>query len=294
MSSNFDVNSLIELTKQESFVPLAALGASVLVILVSVIYYVVSSKERPVLNPTEFKQFPLIKKTPLSHNSAVYKFALPRATDYLGLPIGQHVSISANINGKEIVRSYTPTSTDEEKGFFDLLIKAYPNGNISKHIAELNIGENINVRGPKGFFNYTPNMVREFGMVAGGTGITPMYQIITAIARNPEDKTIVNLIFANVNEEDILLKPELDLLAATCPNINIYYVLNNPPENWSGGVGFVTPDILEQNLPKASDDVKILLCGPPPMVSAIKKALVGLGFQKAKPVSKLPDQIFAF
>src|SRR5580693_5649253 len=52
-----------------------------------------------------------------------YRFALPRPTDILGLPIGQHIQISAEISGKEIMRSYTPTSSDDDLGHFDLMIK---------------------------------------------------------------------------------------------------------------------------------------------------------------------------
>lgn len=55
-----------------------------------------------------------------------YRFALPRSDDVLGLPIGQHISISAEISGKEITRSYTPTSSDDDLGHFDLLIKVFP------------------------------------------------------------------------------------------------------------------------------------------------------------------------
>lgn len=47
-------------------------------------------------------------------------------------------------------------------------------------------------------------------------------------------------------------------------------------------------------LPKPADDVKLLLCGPPPMVSGLKKTAESLGFKKARPVSKLEDQVFAF
>lgn len=46
--------------------------------------------------------------------------------------------------------------------------------------------------------------------------------------------------------------------------------------------------------PKPAKDVKILLCGPPPMISAMKKATESLGFDKARPVSKLEDQVFCF
>ncbi|GME66724.1 unnamed protein product [[Candida] boidinii] len=258
-------------------------------------YYLTSNKEKKILNKEEFKKFPLIKKTVLSKNSAIYRFGLPSQKDVLGLPIGQHISIKAEINGKEFVRSYTPTSLDEDsKGYFDLLIKVYPEGNITKFIDNLNIGECIDVRGPKGFFTYTPNMVKEFGMVAGGTGITPMYQIIKAISNNPSDNTKVTLLYGSVTEEDILLKDELEELSSRNSNLKVIHFLNNPPENWTGETGFITKDKIEKHIPKPTDDVQLLLCGPPPMVSAIKKGANELGFKKAKPVSKLGDQIFVF
>jgi cytochrome-b5 reductase len=94
---------------------------------------------KPVLDPKEWKQFPLKEKIVVSPNTAMfvvcchclhhididdrYRFALPHPSDVLGLPIGQHISVSAEINGKEIMRSYTPTSSDDDLGHFDLLIK---------------------------------------------------------------------------------------------------------------------------------------------------------------------------
>jgi cytochrome-b5 reductase len=157
----------------------------------------------------------------------------------------------------------------------------------------------MKVRGPKGAMVYTPNMCRHIGMIAGGTGITPMLQIIKAIIRNRprnggNDTTQVDLIFANVNPDDILLKEELEKLVAEDDGFRVYYVLNNPPEGWTGGVGFVTPDMIKERLPAPASDIKVLLCGPPPMVSAMKKATESLGYTKARPVSKLEDQVFCF
>lgn len=179
------------------------------------------------------------------------------------------------------------------------MIKSYPQGNISAHMATLKIGDTIKVRGPKGAMVYTPNLAKRIGMIAGGTGITPMLQIARAIERGRprnggKDTTKVDLIFANVNPDDILLKEEIDNLAKVDPDFSIYYVLNNPPEKWDGGVGFVTPDMIKAKLPAPAPDVKIFICGPPPMVSALKKATEGLGYQKARPVSKLEDQVFCF
>ena len=170
----------------------------------------------------------------------------------LGLPIGQHISLSAQIEGQEkpVVRSYTPITSDLDKGHFDLIIKAYPSGNISKYVTGMQIGQMMDVRGPKGAMTYTSNMVRHIGMIAGGTGITPMLQISKAIIRGRpknggNDITKVDLIFANVNYEDILLRDELEQLANEDSDFNVYHVLNNPPEKWSGGVGFVTTDIMK-------------------------------------------------
>ncbi|EEH42284.2 NADH-cytochrome b5 reductase 1 [Paracoccidioides brasiliensis Pb18] len=288
-------------------------------------WQVFSNRQRKVLNPNEFQNFVLKEKTIVSHNVAIYRFALPRPTDILGLPIGQHISLAATIEGqtKEIMRSYTPISSDQETGYFDLLVKAYPQGNISKHLAGLRIGQTMKVRGPKGAMVYTPNMVKRIGMIAGGTGITPMLQIIKAIIRGRQrnggnDTTQVDLIFANVNPDDILLREELDQIAKEDDGFRIYYVLNNPPAGWEGGVGFVTPDMIKASfgffrthspalsrltnflstfqakLPAPAPDTKILICGPPPMVSAMKKATESLGFKKAGLVSKLDDQVFCF
>ncbi|KAK8209020.1 NADH-cytochrome b5 reductase [Zalaria obscura] len=269
-------------------------------------YQFFANQVKKVLDPNVFQEFPLTEKIVLSHNTAIYRFSLPSPTSILGLPIGQHISLAATLPvtdpktgvtaEKEIVRSYTPTSSDADQGHFDLLIKSYPTGNISKHLASLKIGDKMKVKGPKGAMVYTPNMVKCFGMIAGGTGITPMLQIIRAIQRGRKhgDTTEVDLIFANVNEEDILLKKDLDQLVREDDKIRVHYVLNNPPEGWTGGVGFVTADMIKQNLPPPSNDMKLLLCGPPPMISAMKKATESLGFTKPRPVSKLEDQVFCF
>lgn len=257
-----------------------------------------NSGPKTVLRKDEFQKFTLILKTSLTHNTAVYRFGLPGANDVLGLPIGQHISIRGVINGKEIVRSYTPTSLDTDaQGYFELLIKSYPQGNVSKMFSELEIGDTIEVRGPKGFYEYAPNVFKHIGMVAGGTGISPMYQIIKAIASDPTDKTKVSLIYGNQSEEDILLKAELDTIVKTRPDqFHVYYLLDNPPkEGWEGGVGYVTQDIIKTHLPNPKEEgTQLLVCGPLGMVSAVKRSAVALGYEKAKPISKMGDQVFVF
>jgi len=140
--------------------------------------------------------------------------------------------------------------------------QAYEKGNISRHVSLLKVGDKLKVKGPKGKFVYTPGLSRELGMIAGGTGITPMLQIIRAALKNPADKTQISLIYANVNPEDILLKAELDELASAHPTrFTVFYVLNNPPTGWTGGSGFVGKDHIVKHLPSSSHDIKVLLCG---------------------------------
>lgn len=272
------------------------LGAAAVVVL-TVAYFALFSSKKPakVLDSATFKTFPLVQKTQVSPNTAIYRFGLPTSNSILGLPTGQHISVAANINGKDIMRSYTPMSSDDDLGHFDLLIKSYEKGNISRLFGELKVGDNIKVKGPKGQFNYSPDLVPHIGMIAGGTGITPMWQIIHAALKNPSDKTKLSLLYANVNFEDILLKQELDALALAHPTrFKIYYVLNNPPAGWTGGVGFVTKEMIQERLPESSSACKVLMCGPPPMITAMKKNLDDLKFAPPRTVSKLPDQVFVF
>ncbi|PWN50335.1 ferredoxin reductase-like protein [Violaceomyces palustris] len=262
---------------------------------IGALFYFDGSKPKPVLKPTEWQWFTLTQKTQLSPNTALYRFKLPKPNSILGLPIGQHISIQAEINGKNVMRSYTPTSSDDDLGFFDLLIKSYEQGNISKYVGQMKIGDKIQVRGPKGQMKYENGLVSRLGMIAGGTGLTPCLQIIRAALKDPKDKTKIDLIYANVNHEDILLKDELDQLAEKHPDqFRIHYFLNNPPQGWTGGSGFVSKEAIEKYLPKSADDIKILMCGPPPMITAMKKHLSELGYPAPRPVSKLPDQVFCF
>ncbi|KAM0989870.1 hypothetical protein ACFX2J_008345 [Malus domestica] len=275
----------------ESLDPQILVGAAVAVVVIAAAAYLFSSKKPKVcLDPENFKDFKLVKRTQLSHNVAKFKFELPTPTAVLGLPIGQHISCRGKDGqGEEIIKPYTPTTLDSDVGYFELVIKMYPQGRMSHHFREMRVGDHLAVKGPKGRFKYQPGQVRAFGMLAGGSGITPMFQVARAILENPKDKTKVHLIYANVTYEDILVKEELDGLASNYPDrFNIYYVLNQPPEVWDGGVGFVSKEMIQEHLPAPAHDIqasefkslqtRILRCGPPPMNKAMAAHLEALGY----------------
>lgn len=135
-------------------------------------------------------------------------------------------------------------------------------------------------------------------MIAGGTGITPILQVIKAVLRNPEDETKLSLIFGNLSKEDILLYQELKELAQKhSSQFKVHFVINNPPsgEDWDGSVGYITGDVIKAHCPGVGDDTKILMCGPPSMMTAMTKILVEeVGFKAQSVPPSTEDQIQRF
>lgn len=170
-----------------------------------------------------------------------------------------------------VIRPYTPVSRPEQVGYLDLVVKSYPQGKMSKHIAELKVGDKLEFKGPIVKLKYEPNQYKEIGMVAGGTGITPMLQVIDEIIANKKDKTKVRLIYGNQTEEDILLKKELDArVVASGGQVRVHYVVDKSTSwFWRGGVGYVNEAMIKEQLPAPSDDSIVFVCGPPPMYKAI-------------------------
>lgn len=251
---------------------------------------------RGFLDSKEFKPLKVTKIEQLSFNVFRYSFKLPDPRDVVGLPIGQHVAIKATIDGESVTRSYTPTSNNLDAGLLELVIKVYPDGQLTgKFFANLKVGDEVLFRGPKGAYTHTVGQSRKIGMIAGGTGVTPMYQLIRAICEDEYDTTQVSLILANRSEDDILLRRELETFARRYPkNFKLWYMLDSPPENWAYGTGFVTEDVMKEKLPAPGPETKIMLCGPPGMVNASKKALATLGFKAPGAVAKMSDEIFCF
>ncbi|PVU93300.1 hypothetical protein BB559_003348 [Furculomyces boomerangus] len=250
---------------------------------------------KPELDKQDFRKFKLVSKTQVNSNSFRFVFVLANPENSLGLGIGQCISIKALVGEKEVTRSYTPISKLDEKGQFELLIKVYPNGAVSSHMKQLNVGDTILVRGPKGNFQYQPNKKEKILMIAGGSGITPMYQVIQEIVRDSNDKTKIDLLYANIASEDILLRTELDRLASKHGDrLTVHYVLQTPPEDWTGSVGYVSKELIEKHIGSPTSNKQVLLCGPPPMIKAMEGNLVELGFEQPGIISKPEHQIFKF
>jgi len=222
-------------------------------------------------NPEEWIDFKLKAVTPINHNTKLFTFELPNPDDTLGLIVNSCLltKYQGPTDKKPTVRPYTPISDVDERGSFELLVKKYPNGPMSTHLHDMNVGQLLSMRGPIPKYKWEENKHEAVGLVAGGTGITPCYQLIKAIFKNPNDKTKVTLVYGNVTEEDILLKRELEELENKFPQrFRVFYLLDKPPKSWAGRTGFISEELLKVAMPKEGN-VKIFVCGPPGLYKAV-------------------------
>lgn len=252
----------------------------------------------------------------LSPDTIRLRFSLPESGMTLGLPVGKHFKVfcpnakgvkAGEWNGhpdpeaseEEIERKYTPTSSDDDLGIVDLVIKVYrPNsrfadgGKMSQHMGSLKVGDSLDISGPWGMIEYAGRgswkygkrdiKANSVGMLAGGTGITPMLQIIKAVLKDKNDATKLSLVFANQTEADILVRDMLEELQTQHPTrFKLWYTLDRPPSNWNYSAGFIDADMIAKHLPPPDPDTLILMCGPPPMIQyACKANLDKLGYTK--------------
>ncbi|POR36693.1 NADH-cytochrome b5 reductase [Tolypocladium paradoxum] len=220
-----------------------------------------------------FVSLKLVDVENVNHNTKRFRFELPEGDMVSGLHIASAIltKYKGPNDEKATLRPYTPISDEGQAGYMDLLVKRYPDGPMSTHLHSMAPGQRLDFKGPLPKYPWAENKHEHIGLIAGGTGITPMYQLLRSIFSNPNDKTKVTLVFGNVTEEDILLKKELAELENTYPQrFRAFYVLDKAPKSWQGSSGFITKDLLKTVLPEPkSDNIKVFVCGPPGLMKAI-------------------------
>lgn len=188
----------------------------------------------PLLSQIKFSPFQLLSVQHHTHDTFIYLFQAVRVSrkqdlrshdiEYihvkrpLDMKVGQHLIMRCSIDGNQntlLTRAYTPVSglKSSSVGQFEVLIKLYENGKMSKYIQNLKENDIVEWRGPFGNFHYVPNSYRNLLMFCAGTGIAPMYPIAKFIVENDSDETFVHLLFACKDFEDILLRDEIQQLA---------------------------------------------------------------------------------
>jgi len=237
----------------------------------------------PSFFPTEFHDVPVLSVRQETQASKVITFGLPDGVA-LDLPISSAILMNAPKvkAGKDVARPYNPISPNRV-GSFDLLIKVYEAGLASKYADSLKPGDRVSFKQIKGNvkkFRY-PFGKTSITMLAGGTGIAPMYQALHPLLDTPGDTTEVHLIYGNNSPEDIMLKAELDDLAVKhSGRFKVTYVVGKDASDTSAAstsfeTGWIDQEKVGRLAFPPSPDTAVWVCG----VDAMYNSLAGSRFK---------------
>uniref|UniRef100_M4B822 Cytochrome-b5 reductase n=1 Tax=Hyaloperonospora arabidopsidis (strain Emoy2) TaxID=559515 RepID=M4B822_HYAAE len=250
------------------------------------------------LHKTQWRLFKLVSKQTVSQQTVKFTFELPDRK-LLGLEMpGQHLKVRATINGRMIERPFTPTSSYAQPATFDLIVKVYPDGIMSTYLDKLMLGDSVEMIGPQGTIGYPEAGVvtargqlkltnlRHVVMVAAGTGITPMMQLIRAIVENSKDMAKITLVDCNYSLEHIIARTQLEPLANMFQErVKVHHVLHEASDDDIRELGSLRTgkrldkEMLAELLPKPSPDVAAFHCGPPAFDDAVSAMLKDIGYK---------------
>ncbi|KAI0864639.1 oxidoreductase NAD-binding domain-containing protein [Xylaria cubensis] len=210
----------------------------------------------------------------VNHNTKRLRFALPTKEHVSGLALTSALLTYSWPKGCILpcVRPYTPITRSDEAGVLELMVKKYPNGKQSTHLHSLRPGDSLRFVTPIPGYKWTPNKHSDITLIAGGAGITPMYQLIQGVLSNPEDKTRITLVFGVNTDADVLLKSEFEDFERRFPSrFKAVYTVSNPVLNSPYPKGYVTKELLSKvvTATPGTENTKVFVCGPPAMENAL-------------------------
>ena len=190
--------------------------------------------------------------------------------DSLAFLPGQYVNI--DVPGAGEARSYSFSTAPDEKAL-GFLVKLTPGGVMSTWLSEqAAVGDQVTFTGPNGSF-FLREADRPLLLLAGGTGLAPILSIVR-ILRNSGSTRPVHLVYGVSTDEDLVETARLEELAEELPQLTWDYCVSDPHSS-APHKGYVTSLIRPEHL--YDGDVAVYLCGPPPMVEAVRQFFADQG-----------------
>jgi len=192
---------------------------------------------------------------------------------------GQFITLKLNINGEQVIRSYSICTSPYYEKELKVAVKEVPGGKMSPYINhQLKVGDVVEVMPPSGKFYTELNSAhqKKYALWAGGSGITPMMSIIKSILFIEKQSSIV-LFYANREPDNVIFKNEIDDLANKNSNFKVIYIYDNPPTGYPDEqTGLLNENkiitLLEKTNFKNADE--FFICGPTPMMQLIENTLL--------------------
>jgi len=145
-------------------------------------------------------------------------------------------------------------------------------GDFTRTIKDIQPGERAYLDGPYGIFSTDlhPNAAG-FVFIAGGVGAAPIMSMLRTLADRRDPRPIW-FIYGNRGWQNVIFREELQTLK-TQLQLTLVHVLKEPPTDWQGESGLITPQLLQNTLPANAQQYEYFLCGPNPMSNAVHKGL---------------------
>ncbi|NMY02011.1 ring-hydroxylating dioxygenase ferredoxin reductase family protein [Pseudomonas sp. WS 5059] len=176
---------------------------------------------------------------------------------------GQYVNIGVPDSGQTRSYSFSSRPGDTHASF---LIKHVPGGLMSSWLERAQPGDSVPMTGPLGSF-YLREVHRPLLLLAGGTGLAPFLSMLEVLALRGENRPIT-LIYGVTRDQDLVLVEALEAFAARLPNLTLVTCVADP-QTAHPRQGYVTQHMASDVL--NDGDVDVYLCGPPPMVDAVRE-----------------------
>ena len=152
-------------------------------------------------------------------------------------------------------------------------------GDFSSHVREVEEGTPVYIDGPHGAFSIDRAQAPGYVFIAGGVGITPMMSFLNTLADRGDPRPVL-LIYSTNTEDELAYSEEIEALKERL-DLETVFVLEQPPHDWAAEEGQVTSELLERRMPKERFIRRFFVCGPPPMMAAVEKALLEHGVPRA-------------
>ena len=192
---------------------------------------------------------------------------------------GQYLNLALTIDGKRVNRSYTIASPPTRTAYCEISVKRTADGYGSHHLHDTwREGQRVKVSAPAGKFVFAGSAMepRRVVFIAGGIGITPMMSVIRSLTDRGWPGEMY-LLFSVRSVRDFVFRDELDYLRARFPTLHTRVLVSRDPETpWAGPRGQITREVIADFVPNLKSG-PVLLCGPDPMMSAMRTILVGMG-----------------
>ena len=217
-------------------------------------------------------KFETVVKEVIPRTFDTTSFRFSRPADFSYKP-GQYIMVTIKSDEKEIVHPFSISSSPTEREFIEFT-KKLTTSEYSTRLKSMKPLDWARIDGPYGKFTCECEYEKIL-FLAGGIGITPFFSIIKYCADNSL-KTSIILFYGARNQNEIAFKKELDEMQEKNAHLRVIYVLNDPLLGWTGKTGFVSADLIKEEVPDFKNRV-FYACGPPVMVTAMQRMVNSMG-----------------